>query len=178
VSITTEIRIYVRQRAHFACEYCGVSEADTGGELTVDHFQPQARNGTDDVSNLLYCCTRCNQYKADYWPTRANAPMLWSPRNEPMETHLLRLTDGTLYALTSTGDFTLKRLRLNRPPLIAYRLKQQHFSEEQRLLTRYQEVVTLLEQLSRQQAALLEEQQRLLEEQRALLQLLLQQRQS
>ena len=26
-----------------ACEYCGVTETDSGGPLTVDHFQPQAR---------------------------------------------------------------------------------------------------------------------------------------
>lgn len=33
----------VRQRAEGACEYCGVTETDSGGPLTVDHFQPQAR---------------------------------------------------------------------------------------------------------------------------------------
>ena len=33
----------VRQRAAGACEYCGVTETDSGDPLTVDHFQPQAR---------------------------------------------------------------------------------------------------------------------------------------
>ena len=39
--ISDDIREKVRQRANFACEYCGVSETDTGDKLTVDHFNPR-----------------------------------------------------------------------------------------------------------------------------------------
>ena len=78
MAISPEVRLYVRQRAYFACEYCGVSETDTGSELTIDHFQPHTKGGQDDVDNLLYCCARCNQYKADYWPAEANNPVLWN----------------------------------------------------------------------------------------------------
>lgn len=66
MSIPEAVRLQVRQRANFACEFCGVTETDTGGELTVDHFCPQTKGGTDDPDNLLYSCHRCNQYKADY----------------------------------------------------------------------------------------------------------------
>jgi len=38
MTITADIREQVRQRANFACEFCGVTETDTGGHLTVDHF--------------------------------------------------------------------------------------------------------------------------------------------
>lgn len=72
MTISAEVRQFVRQRAHFACEYCGVTETDTGGELTVDHFQPQAKGGSDEPENLLYCCVRCNQYKVDYWPNHSS----------------------------------------------------------------------------------------------------------
>jgi 5-methylcytosine-specific restriction endonuclease McrA len=54
----------VRQRAGFSCEFCAVTETDTGGRLTVDHFQPKAKGGTDaleNLENLIYCCFRCNQ---------------------------------------------------------------------------------------------------------------------
>jgi hypothetical protein len=176
MSITAEIRLFVRRRANFACEYCGVSETDTGSELTVDHFQPQTKGGSDEVENLLYCCQRCNQYKADYWPQDSTAPNLWNPRRDPLDMHLMQLTEGTLYPLTSIGDFTVRRLRLNRPPLVAYRMRQQARIDEQRLLARYREIVGALEQLSQQQATLLEEQQHLLEEQRMLLHLLLRSR--
>jgi hypothetical protein len=69
----------VRERAAGACEYCGVTDTDSGGPLTVDHFQPRARGGTDDLSNLLYCCWRCNLYKADYWPADPGAVALGTP---------------------------------------------------------------------------------------------------
>jgi len=176
MSIAEGIRLQVRQEAHFACEFCGVTETDTGGELTVDHFRPQTKGGTDDLDNLLYSCHRCNQYKADYWPARPDDPVLWNPRQEPLETHLLILTDGMLYPVTPTGAFTLKRLRLNRPPLVAYRLRKHHHTEEQRLLRRCHDIVAVLEQLYQQQVVLLEEQRTLLEQQRALLALLLKRR--
>lgn len=172
MSIPTDVRWVVRQRAHFACEFCGVTETDTGGELTIDHFQPHTKGGTDAPENLLYCCHRCNQYKADYWPTQSEDPPLWHPRYEPIERHLLLLANGTLYPITETGAFTLKRLRLNRPPLVAYRVRKQGEIAESRLLTRYRDLVVILEQLHQQQVALLEEQQVLLEEQRRLVQLL------
>lgn len=69
MTITAEVREQVRRRAHQACEFCGVSETDVGGQLTVDHFQPRSQGGTDSLDNLLYCCGPCNQYKLDYWPT-------------------------------------------------------------------------------------------------------------
>jgi len=176
VTITDDIREQVRRRANFACEFCGVTETDTGGELTVDHYQPRAKGGGDSLENLLYCCPRCNQYKADYWPTKPDDPLLWNPRREPSSQHFLELDDGTLHHLTAVGAFTLKCLRLNRPPLVAYRLRKRQQAEETRLLTRYQETVRLLEQLNTQLSALMEEQRQLLEEQRELLRLLLSRR--
>ena len=175
MSIPPDIRETVRQRAQFACEYCGVTETDTGGELTIDHFQPHTKGGTDVPENLLYCCHRCNQYKASYWPVQPQEPSLWHPQHNPMERHLLLLADGTLYPITDVGAFTLKRLRLNRPPLVAYRVRKQDDRAEHRLLARYRELVVVLEHLHQQQVTLLEEQQLLLEEQRRLIHLLLRQ---
>jgi hypothetical protein len=122
---------------------------------------------------LNICCVRCNQYKLDYWPTLPAEPPLWNPRYEPASKHWLELDDGTLYPLTLTGAFTLKRPRLNRPPLVAYRLRKRQHTDELRLLTRYREVVLSLERLNAQLSALLEEQHQLLAEQQALLKLLL-----
>ena len=123
----------------------------------MDHFQPRVHGGTDGPDNLLYCCHRCNLYKADYWPAQPNDPPLWNPRREALANHLLLLADGTLYPITPAGAFTLRRLRLNRPPLTANRRRRQIQAEELRLLGRYREVVTVLERLQRQQAALLQD---------------------
>jgi HNH endonuclease len=163
----------VRQRADFACEYCGITETSAGGLLTVDHFQPQAHGGADDLANLIYCCHRCNLYKADYWPIQPADPRLWNPREEAAETHLLLLANGMLHSITATGTFTLRQLRLNRPALAANRLIRLWGAEQQELLRRYQQIAALLEQTQRQQAALLQEHHALLEKQRVVLRLLL-----
>jgi hypothetical protein len=42
----------VRTRYAFCCGYCGVSEADAGGELTVGHFHPVAAGGDHSDENL------------------------------------------------------------------------------------------------------------------------------
>ena len=55
MSIKPAIREQVRQRAQLACEFCGITEADVGSQLTIDHFQPRAKGGDDSLDNLVYC---------------------------------------------------------------------------------------------------------------------------
>jgi hypothetical protein len=172
MSISPQVLDQVRQRAKFACEYCGVLEADTGGELTIDHFQPGTQGGSDDIGNLLYCCYRCNLYKADYWPTQSHELPLWNPRLTPASAHLLVLLDGSLYPITAVGAFTIQRLRLNRPPLLAYRRHKSAESEEVNLLARYREVIDSMDRLQQQYVALLAEHRALLEQQKMLLRML------
>ncbi len=169
MTITTIVREQVRQRAGFACEFCGAGETDIGAMLTVDHFQPMTKNGSDDLENLIYCCAKCNQYKSDYWPDISSDPQLWNPRHDNFATHFLLLDDGKIHPLTSLGTFTLARLRLNRPQLIAHRLQKQQRLDEQRLLTRYRDLMQLIGQLLAQQATLLAEQQEWIREQQELL---------
>ena len=170
------MRETTRERAGFACEYCGVTETDAAGLLTLDHFQPSSQNGPDTLSNLVYCCSRCNQYKADYWPRSAEEPALWNPRHETAETHFVLIADGTLYALTPTGRFTLQRLRLNRPQLVAHRLRKRQQAEQARLTVRLRDIVALQAQAAAQQAVLLEENRLLLGELRRALRLALEER--
>jgi len=176
MSISADLRTQIRQRANFACEYCGVEEVDVGGELTIDHFQPRTHQGGDELENLIYCCVRCNQYKLDYWPISTTAPVLWNPRLEPRSTHLVELEEGLLHSLTPTGVFTLQRLRLNRPPLVAYRSRKRQRAEEHRLLAQYGELVAVLGKLHQQLSGVITEQQKLLKEHKALLKQLLGQR--
>src|SRR2546428_3955792 len=122
-----------RRRAAFSCEFCGVTETDTGGQLTVDHFQPKAKGGTDDLDNLIYSCFRCNQYKHDYWPSAPHEPQLWNPRGDRGDQHFVELHNGQLHPVSAVGVFTIRRLRLNRPPLIAWRVRRRQQAEEVRL---------------------------------------------
>lgn len=169
----TAIRNEVRQRAEFKCEFCSISETDSGGELSIDHFRPKSKGGNDNLNNLIYCCIRCNQYKLDYWPIVPDDSKLWNPRIESFGEHFLKLDDGTLYPLTSAGAFTLNRLRLNRPPLVSNRLRKLKNIEDIRLLKQYQNLAILFEKLLFQQTDLVKDQQRLLKEQYELLNLLM-----
>ncbi len=118
----------VRQTFAFRCAYCGVGEAEAGGEFTVDHYQPRAAGGSDDLSNLLYACHRCNQYKGEFWSSAeqlAAGFYVLNPQRHDLAKHLREneLT-GELEALTETGAFHLRLLHLNRPQLIARRLER------------------------------------------------------
>lgn len=173
MTVSTRDRERVRRRANYICEFCGVSEVDTGGKLTVDHFQPISKGGDDSLENLVYCCSRCNLHKADYWPSHPDDPSLWNPRLESANTHFVELGDGILRSLTSVGTFTINRLRLNRSALVAHRQEIQQAEENAQLLAQYQNLVQVIEKLLQQHEALVEEQQRLLERQRRILQTLL-----
>jgi len=173
MTISLETRQQVRQRANFACEFCGIAEIDSGDQLTVDHFRPLTKGGDDELENLIYCCPRCNQYKLAYWVEPPHQSLLWNPRIEPNSKHFLPLENGTLHPLTSVGLFTLNRLRLNRPALIANRLRRQQTEDEIRLLARYRDLTRMIEQVVEQQSALIEEQHVLLKEQQELLRLLI-----
>lgn len=175
MSDSVPLRQQIRLRANFACEFCGVTETDAGGQLTVDHYQPKSKGGKDQIENLLYCCIRCNQYKQNYWPSQPNEPTIWHPLAEPQAVHFLSGEAGKLYPLTKTGEFTIKRLRLNRAALVAHRTAKRRKDEDTRLLEQYKTLVHLLEQTNQQLASQVKEQQRLLEEQRNLIQFLLRQ---
>src|SRR5262245_47437759 len=173
MTLSAEVGEQVRRRANFACEYCGATETGSGGLLTVDHFQPRTRGGSYDLDNLLYCCYRCNLHKADYWPTKPGDAELWNPRKEPREAHLQLLADGTLFPVTPTGEFTLRRLRLNRPQLVARRLHLQAQAAKDRRDAEVRNLLELFAEFHRAQIAALEVQMVMLREQEALLRLLL-----
>ncbi len=112
MSLAVSIREEVRQRAQCACEFCGITEIDAAGMLTINHFRPRTKAGSDASENLIYACITCNQYKQDYWPRTETAPILWNPRQESASQHFVEQEDGQLTALTPIGIFTIKRLRL------------------------------------------------------------------
>lgn len=176
MTISEANREFVRQRARHVCEYCGLREADVGGEFTIDHFQPRSKGGSDEVENLVYSCFWCNQRKLDYWPATPTALQLWNPRRSHAHDHFLILEDGSLRPLTEDGAFTSRRLHLNRPALIAWRLRQRYQDEQNRLLTQYRNLLALQTQLVTEMTTLLQEQQTLLTEQQIILNHLLRHR--
>ena len=59
MKIETRKQIYNKYSGH--CAYCG--KEISFKEMQVDHIQPKAYGGTDDISNLNPSCRLCNHYK-------------------------------------------------------------------------------------------------------------------
>lgn len=117
----------VRRLYQFRCGYCGVSEVDAGGQLTVDHYRPVSADGDDTLDNLIYCCNRCNLFKADFTPDaeqQKRGLRVLHPRTDSLDEHFdLDEDTGELVPLTVTGRFHIDWLHLNRPELVAHRLR-------------------------------------------------------
>ena len=140
------VRNALRARYQYRCGYCGVEEAEVGAELTIDHFQPRAQNGTDNAANLVYCCNACNQFKGDYWQPDSIERIL-HPLHDAVVQHIAELKNGQLQALTDTGRFHIRRLHLNRPALIANRKRKRRDKETQ---TEQQANLRTIQQLTRE----------------------------
>lgn len=63
MSVSKRTRFEVFKRDGFRCVYCGATPAD--GPLHVDHVDPKAGGGTDEVGNLVTACASCNLGKSD-----------------------------------------------------------------------------------------------------------------
>lgn len=61
ITITKRIRFEVFKRDKFQCQYCGKSAPDV--VLNVDHIDPVANGGSNELVNLITSCFDCNQGK-------------------------------------------------------------------------------------------------------------------
>ncbi|HKM00695.1 MAG TPA: Lin1244/Lin1753 domain-containing protein [Sedimentibacter sp.] len=51
----------VFKRDNYTCQYCG----QIGGKLEADHIIPFSKGGSDETSNLITSCRKCNRQKKD-----------------------------------------------------------------------------------------------------------------
>lgn len=59
-------RLALYLRDSFTCAFCGIDMKGTDPRLiTLDHIVPRAKGGTDDPTNLVTACLRCNCVKKD-----------------------------------------------------------------------------------------------------------------
>jgi hypothetical protein len=158
----------VRERAGYACEYCGVHENEVGGTLTVDHHRPKFCGGSDDPSNLIYCCHQCNELKGPFWPAEGDIP-LWNPRVEPREVHFKEHEDGFLEGTTAVGCLTIRRLRLNRDQLVQQRIAKSDAKKRMLVDRHLREMCEVVEDLMLDGADAEDQRRKLLMEQMSLL---------
>jgi 5-methylcytosine-specific restriction endonuclease McrA len=65
-------RIY--KRDNHQCVYC-----DSKKQLTLDHVIPKSRGGSNDWTNLVTCCFKCNLKKGNRTPEEAKMIMSVKP---------------------------------------------------------------------------------------------------
>ncbi|MCW3055251.1 MAG: hypothetical protein JWN14_4421 [Chthonomonadales bacterium] len=149
---------WVRQRFHARCGYCGVSETDVGGELTVDHYVPVIAGGDDSDDNLIYACVRCNLYKGDY-TVSSNAALderVLHPLNDTLSDHYVENEVGVLESQTPRGMFHIALLRLNRPQLIQHRRRKRARKQMETNLTLLLHLIEHQENINAEQTQALE----------------------
>ncbi len=147
-STTREYRQYreaLRAAAGYRCEYCGISEGAltpievTGtGLFLIDHYFPKSTHPhlMYQYDNLVYSCMFCNREIGPSQPVGERPEeRLLIRRNPEYEKHLRLNGDGTLEALTETGEFTLKLANLNDPRKVRLRrLEEQTRGERRRII--------------------------------------------
>ena len=70
--ITKKKRLAIYMRDGLSCAYCGHSVED-GARLSLDHLKPYSKGGSNDQTNLVTCCSKCNSSRQDRpWTVFAN----------------------------------------------------------------------------------------------------------
>src|SRR5690606_28285985 len=59
---STRLAIYLRDG--LACVWCGHAVED-GAQLALDHVRPHSKGGTNEPTNLVTACMRCNSSRGD-----------------------------------------------------------------------------------------------------------------
>ena len=118
MSISNDIRKYIRQRANFVCEYCHSSEESSTGRFTLDHLIPRSLGGGDGTDNLALACTRCNGRRYNFTdgidPDTQTIARLFNPRIDDWSDHFIWSQDGQrIIAVSLIGRATLHRLDMN-----------------------------------------------------------------
>ena len=62
--IRPEKRLAIYLRDGLACCYCGES-VEAGAKLTLDHLTPHSKGGSNEPTNLVTCCHRCNSSRGN-----------------------------------------------------------------------------------------------------------------
>src|SRR6185312_7373516 len=126
--ISAQLRRAVRERAHSACEYYGVSEVATLAPHEPDHIIGEQHGGATELENLAYACFRCNRFKGPNIATndpQTNALVpLYHPRTDHWIDHFKLIAKSALIEpLTAIGRGTASLLRFNNEQRLALRLE-------------------------------------------------------
>jgi hypothetical protein len=61
VNYLSKLRKEIFKRDNYTCQYCN----KVGGILECDHVIPYSKGGSNDITNLITACRKCNRQKKD-----------------------------------------------------------------------------------------------------------------
>jgi hypothetical protein len=106
----------VRRRANFACEYCGLREAEAELRHQIDHVVARQHALDDRIENLALACGFCNSHKGPNLsgidPETGAITTLFNPRTDEWTDHFRR-AGVEIVGLTATGRATITVLAMN-----------------------------------------------------------------
>jgi hypothetical protein len=116
----------VAQRAQGSCEYCQVPEDFCPDTFEMEHITPLAHGGNNELNNIAFSCSGCNQAKGVQMeavdPVTQLTVRLFNPRRDDWQVHF-RWIDGftRVEGVTPIGRATIECLEFNRTGCINLR---------------------------------------------------------
>jgi uncharacterized protein (TIGR02646 family) len=116
----------LKQRFLRKCVFCE-SDVEYCSSLEVEHFYPKSERAyghrTFDWTNWLVSCSRCNRSKGKRLTVRDAQPELIDPCIEDPSEHLT-FDYGMILSLTDRGRDAIRKVKLDRSPLVKARDRQ------------------------------------------------------
>lgn len=113
--INKELKQLVIKRANYLCEYCLISDEDSGGGQ-CDHIISVKHGGETAAENLAYTCLYCNMNKGTDLGSISNKTgelvRFFNPRRDRWSDHF-RLQGAIIEPLTNIGEVTIRILQFN-----------------------------------------------------------------
>ena len=115
IYIKKELKQLVSKRAKYLCEYCLISDEDSGG-CQIDHIISIKHGGTTTAENLAYACLYCNLNKGTNLGSinlkTGELVRFFNPRRDKWLEHFC-LKDAIIEPLTDIGEVTARILQFN-----------------------------------------------------------------
>ncbi len=123
MSISSAIRVVVRDRARNCCEYCHLPQNRFPlVAFHIEHVIARQHGGSDDPANLCLACHWCNLFKGPNLSSLHEGELvrLFDPRSDDWAEHF-QFIDGVIVGLTPIGTVTLRLLNMNDPERVELR---------------------------------------------------------
>ena len=123
-SISSELRILVRERAKICCEYCLIPQDFSIYTHEIDHIIALKHGGKTTPENLALSCLFCNRHKGSDFATidivSGKITRLFNPRQQVWQENFEE-NNGYIEGISEIGIATARLLKFNTPNRIIQR---------------------------------------------------------